>query len=84
MKVQVTIAGRGNGVCPFDPTIELPTGSSVAAAIESAQRQLGDRRLADSTLVFIGQTHLGTIGRHDDAPLVDGAEILLLRPVAGG
>ena len=58
---------------------------AVDDALAELARQLpADQQLPQSCLVAVSGQHLGTIADHQPAQLADGAEMVLIAPVAGG
>ena len=86
MKVRVIISGRSYHTADTIPEhLTLPEGSSVDDALDAvAGLASGGRGLPDSCLVAVSGTHLGTLGRHKPRALVDGDELVVIAPVAGG
>lgn len=65
--------------------MELEEGACVDDALAwIAERIDGDSPLPPSCLVALAGQHLGTVASHQNPPLSDGQELVLIAPVAGG
>ena len=86
MNIRLTISGRSYDVAEAVPrTLVLEDGATVADALASLNGHLQNgAALADSCLVAVGGTHLGTLTRHEPRRLSDGDELVIIAPVAGG
>jgi sulfur carrier protein ThiS len=86
MKLRLAICGRNYDAAAGLPAeLPLPEGATLDDALAAVGRLLPPgRQLPESCLVALGGAHLGTLGRHAQAALRDGDELLLLLPVAGG
>jgi molybdopterin converting factor small subunit len=86
MKLRVVLTGRHDHASSQIPELlELPDGSTVEGALqEIAGFFPSERPLPATCLVVLSDHHLGTVAQHDDRPLSDGDELLLIAPVAGG
>ncbi len=86
MKIHIVLTGRGQtrgGQLPAQ--LELPENSSVSEALTVLRASLPEgESLPESCLLTVAGTHLGTLGQHQDQQLVDGQELLLIAPMAGG
>jgi molybdopterin converting factor small subunit len=86
MKIRVVISGRS-----YDAATEMPEemsfadGASVDDVIRAITEMLPEgKTLPASCLVAVSGRHLGTLGNHREHALVDGDELVLIAPVAGG
>ena len=86
MKIKVAITGRSYHTTEQLPDeITLPDASSVDDAIAVLEKQLpGESQLPASCLVAVSGEHLGTLSSHQARQLIDGDELTLISPVAGG
>jgi molybdopterin converting factor small subunit len=86
MKLHVVLTGRHDHASSQVPdSLQLPDGSTVTVALQEIAACLPDQQaLPPTCLVVLGGNHLGTVAQHDDRPLSDGDELLLIAPVAGG
>lgn len=86
MKIRVVISGRGYDRATGVPDeLEVPDHCDVSDAIKTLQGRFpADRPLPGSCLVAVSGTHLGTVESHAPRHLVDGDELVLIAPVAGG
>lgn len=86
MKVSLVITGRHYDVSDTVPdSIDLPEGATINDALAViAETKQSESPLPASCLVAVGEKHLGTIASHEEVPLRDGDEVILIAPVAGG
>jgi molybdopterin converting factor small subunit len=86
MILRVVLTGRHDHASSRIPeSIALPDGSTVGAALQEIATCFPDEQpLPPTCLVVLAGNHLGTVAQHDDRPLNDGDELLLIAPVAGG
>jgi molybdopterin converting factor small subunit len=85
MKIRVIVTGRQYDMAEALPEeLQLPDGSSVGAALEALESHVGPGKLSESCLVAVSGVHIGTLRNHEEQPLRDGDELLVLAPVAGG
>jgi molybdopterin converting factor small subunit len=86
MKIRLAITGRSYHTAEQLPDqITLPDASSVDDAISHLSERLPNGvELPASCLVAVSGEHLGTLGSHQSRQLVDGDELTLIAPVAGG
>ena len=86
MKIRVVVTGRSYHAAEGLPAeLELQQGGRV----DDALRLLGDRlpagqQLPATALLAVSGQHLGTVASHENRPLHEGDELVLLAPVAGG
>ena len=90
LRVRLVLKGRiGEGWCDIDRTFKLPTGSTLGALIERAERD--GVRLRDAiaksphlahTLMLNGERC--PVDENLDRALADGDQVYLLAPLAGG
>ena len=65
--------------------LELPEDSCVSDAVAALKASLPEgESLPESCLLAVAGRHLGTLDQHENPPLVDGQELLLISPMAGG
>jgi len=86
MRVRLTMMGRS-----YDATTQLPDELEVGGegkigdALEAVAAVLPDsQELPASCLVVHNGKHVGTVASHDNAPLAERDELVLIAPVAGG
>ena len=86
MRIRVAITGRSYHTTEQLPDeVTLPDASSVDDAIALLAEQLpNESQLPASCLVAVSGEHLGTLANHQQRKLVDGDELTLIAPVAGG
>ncbi len=86
MKIHFVLTGRGQTRGDQLPSqLELPENSSVSDALSLLRASLPEgESLPESCLLVVDGTHLGTLHQHEDQQLVDGQELLLIAPMAGG
>lgn len=86
MQVQVVYSGRNYDVAGAVPQqLTLPDQCSVDEALRVLRGLFPQEQpLADSCLVAVSGTHLGTVRKHRPHQLQAGDELLLIAPVAGG
>jgi len=86
MKIRLVVSGRDYDLAKTLPQeLALSDGASLDQALEALAALVPPGRgLADSCLVAVSGVHLGTLRHHRPRPLVDGDELLILAPVAGG
>jgi molybdopterin converting factor small subunit len=86
MKLRVVLTGRhDHASSPIPDSLEMPEGSSVTTALQQIADCFPEAQpLPPTCLVVLAGNHLGTVAQHDDRPLTDGDELLLIAPVAGG
>ena len=86
MNIRLVITGRGYHLADQLPDrITLDDGATVRDALAVVNQMLGERgELPPSCLVSVAGDHAGTLARHDNRPLTDGDELMLIAPVAGG
>ncbi len=86
MKVRVVVTGRSYHASSNLPReIEVPDGTTIAAAIDQLEQQLEQgETFPASCLVAVSGQHLGTRGALPDQQLRDNDELMLVAPVAGG
>lgn len=63
--------------------VELPAGAGVEDLLSALVTKYGDtmRAIAPAVLIFVGDEQ---VDRHDARALSDGADVMLLSPIAGG
>lgn len=84
MKIKIVISGRSYHRATQVPEyLELSDDSTVEDALKMVAEILGEE-LSGSTLVAIGEKHLGTVARHPATDLQPNDELVLISPVAGG
>ncbi len=84
MKIRIAITGRSYHEADSLPDhLTLPDDATLEDAL-CAVAELLDDALPSSCLVSISGRHVGTVASHDNQPLSDGDELLLVAPVAGG
>jgi len=86
MKIRLSFMGRsylhGRGL---PDELELPDTAHLDDALERlAQHGAEGQPLPPSCLVAVSGKHLGTLAAHENRPLSEGDELLLIAPVAGG
>lgn len=59
--------------------VDLPAGSTVAQVVQWVRTRHGDSRLPPSPLVAVNQAYA-----RPDATILDGDEVAIIPPVAGG
>ncbi len=86
MKIKIVISGRGYPSAQHVPSeLEVAEGATLDEVISMISQQLlADASLPSSCLVAVGGQHVGTLGNHNNQPLVAGDEVTLIAPVAGG
>lgn len=89
MHIRLTYSGRNyDQAATLPPHLELPDGATVSRALEAVQAALRAAppasALPGTALVAVAGVHVGTVRAHQDRPLRDGEELLLITPVAGG
>jgi molybdopterin converting factor small subunit len=86
VRIRLAFSGRNYEVARSLPQqLELPEGSAVDDALSEVERSLpAGEHLPPSCLVCVSGVHLGSVGNHRPRPLLDGDELLLIAPVAGG
>lgn len=86
MQVQVVYSGRNYDAADGVPQqLTLPDGCSVDEALQVLRGLLPPGKLlAESCLLAVSGTHLGTVRKHRAHQLQAGDELLLIAPVAGG
>ena len=86
MIVRVTVTGRRYDVANAIPAeFDLPEGTTLELALARLRDALpDDGQLPAACMVAVSGVHLGTLAAHEDRELVDGDEIMLVAPVAGG
>ncbi len=86
MKIHIVLTGRNQTRGDQLPgQLELPENSSVSDALAVLMAALPEgESLPESCLLVVAGTHLGTLHQHEDPHLVDGQELLLIAPMAGG
>lgn len=86
MKIAIVLTGRGYHIAESIPAeLELADDATLADALTVLTRVLPDgESLPPSCLVSFQGRHVGTVSEHDSIPLVDGGELILIAPVAGG
>jgi len=90
IRVHVIIRGRiGHGWVDVDETLRLPLGATLSQLVTEAERRGIPLREAIANSPHLAHTLMVNgercpIEEHQDRPLVDGDEIYLLSPLAGG
>ena len=86
MHIRIAFSGRGYDRARSLPEdLELPDGGTLDDALNRLAELLpDDSPLPAACLIAISGEHAGTVGRHAPRPLVDGDELVLIAPVAGG
>lgn len=86
MKVRIVVSGRDYTLAKALPQqLTLADGASLDQALEVVAASLPDgKALPGTCLLAVSGTHVGTMRSHQDRPLSDGDELLILAPVAGG
>jgi molybdopterin converting factor small subunit len=86
VNIRLTISGRSYDVAETVPReLTLDEGATVDDALLALAGHLKNgAALADTCLVAVGGTHLGTITQHEPRQLGDGDELVIIAPVAGG
>lgn len=86
MNIRVMISGRSYDAASDIPAeLTLPDGASLDDALQAVAERLPEGRpLPPSCLVSVSGNHLGTIASHTRRVLVEGDELVLIAPVAGG
>lgn len=86
MRLRVTISGRNYDALAAVPSrLELPDGASLDEALAAIAALLPPGvALPDACLVAVSGMHLGTLKTRQPRTLLDGDELLLVAPVAGG
>ena len=86
MKIRLVVTGRAYHQADGLPEqLELPATATLDDALAAVDRLLpADVQLPPSCLISLSGRHVGAVARHEDQPLVDGAELTLISPVAGG
>jgi len=86
MNIQVVITGRGYHAAEELPErLALPDDCGLDEALRTlAVLMPGGKGLAESCLVAVSGTHLGTVRSHGPCVLRDGDELMIIAPVAGG
>jgi len=86
MKIRLAFMGRSylhGRQLPAE--LELPDAAQLDDALARlAQRDAEGQVLPPSCLVAISGKHLGTLADHENHPLAEGDELVLIAPVAGG
>ena len=86
MQVQVVYSGRNYDAAAAVPQrLTLPEGCSLDEALQVLRGLFpAGQPLAESCLVAVSGTHLGTVRKHRSHQLQAGDELILIAPVAGG
>ena len=86
MKIGIVLTGRGYHVAESIPTeLDLDENASLSDALAAIADVLPEgEALPPSCLISFRGQHVGTISNHDNVSLVDGGELMLIAPVAGG
>ncbi len=86
MHVKFMIMGRSYDQAAALPDhISVETDAGVTDAIDQVGQMLpAGHALPESGLVVVSGKHLGTVARHENEPLRDGDELVIIAPVAGG
>jgi molybdopterin converting factor small subunit len=86
MKVRIVVSGRDYTLAKaLPPHLSLPEHASLGQALEAITGLLPEAKALPGTcLVAVSGMHVGTVRSHQDRPLRDGDELLILAPVAGG
>ncbi len=86
MKIRILFTGRSYQTSSQLPSeLEVPEQVSISQAVQIlADRLPGDQSLPSTCLVAVSGEHVGTISQLNDRALVDGEELVLIAPVAGG
>ena len=84
MKINVVITGRSYHQANDVPeSLDLPPGSSLDQALAEIDALLGGE-LPGTCLLSVSGNHVGNVAQHENVPLNDGDELVLIAPVAGG
>jgi len=90
MHIRLTYSGRNyDQAATLPEEIELPDDATLGRALDALRAAMRAaappaKELPDTCLVVLAGVHLGTVRSHQDRPLHDGDELLLITPVAGG
>jgi len=86
MNVKFMIMGRSYDSADALPDqLMLADDARIGEALQQVTRLLpAGQGLPDSGLLVVSGKHLGTIASHQDHPLRDGDELVIIAPVAGG
>lgn len=84
MKIKLTIVGRGQHATPAPGMLELRDGARLNDALGQLAATMLDAPLPATMLVVVNGRHVGTLSSHENVPLADRDELLLIAPVAGG
>lgn len=86
MNIRIVISGRGyHAVQNLPNELELTKGQTVDDALEAIRKHLPQNAaLPANCLVAVSGKHVGTVGSHTSTVLIDGDEVVIVAPVAGG
>lgn len=86
MLIEVVVSGRSYHLSESIPKqLTLGDGSTLDDALAKISNTTpAEAQLPDSCLVAVSGKHLGSIGQHQNTPLRDGDELVIVAPVSGG
>ena len=86
MKIRVVLTGRSyHHAASLPEELELPSGATLGEALAAIDEQLPqEAQLPSTCLIALAGQHVGSVGQYEDRPLIDGQELTLVAPVAGG
>lgn len=86
MQITVTVTGRLYSVTtPGTLTLELPPGATLDDALAATPRtDRGPLGWPPQAMLAVSGEHVGTLRQHAPRRLVEGDEVLVFTPVAGG
>ena len=86
MQIRVILTGRSyHNAAALPDVLELAEDAQVSDALAAINQQLpGEAPLAASCLIALAGQHIGSVANFTDRPMLDGQELTLVAPVAGG
>lgn len=86
MKIRLMVSGRNyQAATQLPDELDLPEGSRLDEALARLEALMPEgANLSPNSLVAVSGTHVGTLAAHPNQPLIDGDELVVVAPVAGG